>query len=538
MRLIKTMTVALAAVAWFGVPTAAQEATAPASDAAQEQAAAPPPAPSRPWPPPYYADRRFEENWRPIDWNNPHQGARDIFDKIKAIKLNDSGSVWIGFGGQQRARMARQSTVFYGGPGDFEPTMWTWRTRAYADLHFGEKLRVFGEGIYSYTTIDKFRLGSVLGIDRAGNQFGAPNLNGDALNAFAEFSTPVRGNWRGGAWGGRRELQMGHERVISPGNWLLNRHTFDGAGGWIENGQHRFEGFVTRPRIPVPDMFSRRDDKTVFSGLIYTTALVNRPPTAPGTAAPTARETRVNVQPYLLHIKRDNVTFVQQTVNEDRFTFGLLAYGDVGRTGFDFEVEAMYQYGDYYTRFERGAIHANSHTVELGYRFTGLPFYPRPLVSWNYSSGDEDPNDSTINTFDPLYPLAYAFFGFHAAFDRKNFMTPGMHLDAVLRRNMYLRVNYFPAFMRTSLQDGVYNTFNQIVRRPEPQSRGRGFADLQQASRYLGNQFDFGVAWLPTHHLLIYGTYLRFNAGQFFTDTQTAPKDHMNGVMFLTQFTF
>jgi hypothetical protein len=46
------------------------------------------------------------------------------------------------------------------------------------------------------------------------------------------------------------------------------------------------------------------------------------------------------------------------------------------------------------------------------------------------------------------------------------------------------------------------------------------------------------VAWLPTHHLLIYGTYLRFNAGQFFTDTQTAPKDNMNGVMILTQFTF
>lgn len=529
--------VALVAVAVFAAPAVAQE-TPPPPAAEATQAEAPPPLPSRPWPPPFYADRRFEEDWEPLDWNDPHKGARDFFDRIKAIKLNDSGSVWLGVGGQQRGRMARQSTVFYGGPGDFEPTMWTWRTRAYADLHFGKKVRVFGEGIYSYTTIDKFRLGSVLGIDRAGNQFGAPNLNGDMLNAFAEFQTPIAAGWRGGAWGGRRELQVGHERVISPGNWLLNRHTFDGAGAWIENGRHRFEGFVTRPHIPVPDMFSRRDDRTVFSGLIYTTAFVSPPPTAPGAAAPTARDTRVNVQPYLLHIKRDDVTFVQHTANEDRFTFGLLAYGDVGRTGFDFEVEAMYQYGDYDTPYERGAIHANSHTIELGYRFTGLPFYPRPIVSWNYSSGDKDPTDSTIDTFDPLYPLAYAFFGFHAAFDRKNFMTPGMHLDAVLRRNMYFRANYFPAFMRTSLQDGVYNTFNQIVRRPEPQSRGRGFEDLQQASRYLGNQFDFGVAWLPTHHLLIYGTYLRFNAGQFFTDTQTAPPRGMNGVMVLSQFTF
>ena len=33
--------------------------------------------------------------------------------------------------------------------------------------------------------------GALLGIDRGGNQFGAPNLNGDMLNAFAEFSTPL-----------------------------------------------------------------------------------------------------------------------------------------------------------------------------------------------------------------------------------------------------------------------------------------------------------------------------------------------------------
>jgi hypothetical protein len=70
------------------------------------------------------------------------------------------------------------------------------------------------------------------------------------LNAFAEFSTPIAGSWRGGAWGGRRELQMGHERVISPGNWLLNRHTFDGAGAWIDNGRLKIEGFVTRPHSP------------------------------------------------------------------------------------------------------------------------------------------------------------------------------------------------------------------------------------------------------------------------------------------------
>ena len=528
MRVLKLMAAAVVALAGLAGTADAQEATAPAATPPQEQVAEPPP-PPRLWPPPFYSDRRFEENWEPIDWNDPHKGARDIFDHIKALKLNDSGSVWIGFGGQQRGRMARQSTVFYGGPGDFEPVMWTWRTRAHADLHLGRKFRVFAEGLYSHTSIDAFRLGSIPE---------APNINGDMQNLFAEFNTPIAGSWQGGAWGGRRELLFGHERMISPGNWLLNQHTYDGGGAWLDNGRLRIEGFVTRPHIPVPDMFSRRDDETVFSGLVFTTALIDRPTAAPGSSAPAARETRINLQPYVLHIKREDVTFVQHTANEDRWTFGLLAYGDVGRTGFDFEYEGMYQYGRYNTGFDKGMIHAHSTTIEFGYRLPRLPFMPRPIVSFNYASGDSDQNDERLGTFDPLYPLAYAFFGFHAAFDRKNFMTPGIHMDAVLRRNVFFRTNYFPAFLRAETNDGVYNTFNQIVRRPEPQSRGRGYVDLQQASRNLGNQWDFGVAWLPTHHLLIYGTYLRFNAGQFFEDTQTAPRDNMNGVMILAQFTF
>ena len=57
-------------------------------------------------------------------------------------------------------------------------------------------------------------------------------------------------------------------------------------------------------------------------------------------------------------------------------------------------------------------------------------------------------------------------------------------------------------------------------------------------SRNFGQQFDFGIAWLPTHHLLFYGTYLRFWAGQFYRDTQTAPPANMNGVMVLTQVNF
>ena len=514
----------LCTAATAGAQTTTADPTSPTPAPAQEVAPAPP-APSRPWPVPYYAERRFDENWEPIDWTDPHKGSRDVFDKIKAVKLNDSGSAWVGFGGSLRGRMAYQSTVTYAGPFEFEPTMWTARARAHTDLHL-KKFRVFGEYIFSNSTIEA--LVDTFGAPDPRLGFDAPNRNGDILNLFGEFQSGVGNGWNAGLWGGRRELLMGNQRIISPGNWLLNRHTFDGGGAWMSKGGHRIEGFVTRPRVPIPDRFTRRDDETTLSGVFYTTAFARATPTGPR---------RISFEPYVLNIKRKDVTFVQGTADEDRYTMGFLSQGDIGGTGLDFEVEGMYQYGRYETPFHRGIINAYAWVTKAGYRFKTVRFAPRPSVSLEYSSGDSDPNDTSLGTFDPLYPLAWNFYGFHAAFDRKNLVAGGLHLEGAWK-SVYFRTTYFPVLWRAQVNDGLYNSFNEIARRPDPQSRGGNTPDLQFASRNIGQQIDFGVYWQQSHHLSFYGTYLHFYAGQFLHDTQTTPRRDMNGVMLLTQFAF
>jgi hypothetical protein len=323
---------------------------------------------------------------------------------------------------------------------------------------------------------------------------------------------------------------MGHERIVSPGNWLLNRHTFDGGGGWVRSGRHRLEGFVTRPMVPVPDRFTRRDEDTTFWGVFYTTTVTRRP-------AGASRDQRITFEPYLLDIRRKDVTFVQGTADENRYTMGMLAYGDVGSTGIDFEAEGMVQYGRYETPFHRGIINAYAWMAKLGYRFASVPASPRPFVSLDYASGDADPDDTSLGTFDPLFPLAWQFYGFHAAFDRKNYIAPAVSVEGFVK-GVYFRTTYWPGMWRAQKNDGYYNTFNEIVRRPEFQSRGGDHPDLAEASSHLGQQIDVGVFWQPSRHVHFYGTYLHFFAGQFFDDTQTAPKADMNGVMLLTQFNF
>lgn len=515
--------VAGAVVLCTALPAGSQTTADPETPAAPT---APVAAPSRPWPVPYYAERRFDENWEPTDWADPHKGARNAFDKIKAVRLNDSGSAWVGFGGSLRGRMAYQSTVTYAGPFEFEPTMWTGRLRAHADLHV-QKFRVFGEYIYSNSTIEA--LVDTFGAPDPRLGFDAPNKHGDILNLFGEYQTGLGGGWAGTLWGGRRELLMGNQRVISPGNWLLNRHTFDGGGAIATKGRHKLETFVTRPRVPVPDRFTRRDDETTLSGLFYTTAFTRR-----GTSG---SEQRISFEPYVLNIQRKDVTFIQGTADENRYTMGLLSQGDLGGTGLDFELEGMYQYGRYETPFHRGIINAYAWVTKVGYRFRAVRFAPRAALSLEYSSGDSDPGDTSLGTFDPLYPLAWNFYGFHAAFDRKNLVAGGVHLEGS-HRNVYFRSTYFPVMWRAQLSDGIYNSFNEIARRPEFQSRGGDSPDLPWASRTLGQQIDVGVFWQANHHLQFYGTYLHFFAGQFLHDTQTAPRRDMNGVMLLTQFAF
>jgi hypothetical protein len=493
---------------------------------AETPAAQPAQSPVRQWP--WYSERRFEENWEPPDWSNRNRGARDIFDKIKAIPLEKNGWAYISFGGQARARYARQSTVTYGGPFEFQPVMWTYMFRTHADLHIGPHLRAFGELIYSHSSINGFRLGSNTDHE---------HKNGEFLNAFGEYSTKIK-KYQTTFWAGRRELLMGKERILSPGNWLLNRHTYDGMGGYsISPKGKRFEGFLVRPRLPVPDVFNRRDDTTTFWGFFYTSNIVRQPKNADGTAAGSPRN--LFFQPYLLRIKRKAITFVQGTADEDRYTTGMLLYGDVGGTGLDFEFEGAYQYGRYRSVFgETGRIHAAMGTIETGYRFKTIRLQPRLSASFDYATGDRDQEDTQLNTFDPLYPLAWSFFGFHAAFERKNLMIGGVKLEANLRKNTFFKATYWPGIYRAQAADGAYDSFGNISRRPEPQSRGGSTIDLERASRKIGSQMDVGVAYIPSHHLLFYATYLHFFPGDFISQTQTTPKHPMNGVMALAQFNF
>ncbi len=59
--------------------------------------------------------------------------------------LSKDGRNWVSFGGHLRARTETYDNFAFGAPADADDSFFVYRALFHADLHFGEKLRVFSE---------------------------------------------------------------------------------------------------------------------------------------------------------------------------------------------------------------------------------------------------------------------------------------------------------------------------------------------------------------------------------------------------------
>ena len=65
---------------------------------------------------------------------------------------------------------------------------------------------------------------------------------------------------------------------------------------------------------------------------------------------------------------------------------------------------------------------------------------PRLGAAFNHGSGDDDPTDGVHRTFDQLYPLGHAYYGYIDLFALQNLRNTEVTLEAALPRNVKLRV--------------------------------------------------------------------------------------------------
>ena len=189
--------------------------------------------------------------------------------------------------------------------------------------------------------------------------------------------------------------------------------------------------------------------------------------------------------------------------DESRFTFGTRFWGKTA--GFDYEAELAGQWG----RWAGHTIQAWSWSLKGGYTFANLPWTPRIGAGFDWASGDEDPRDGKVGTFDQLFPLGHAYFGWLDFIGRQNITSLNVTLSAwPIKKKVKANLTYL-TFWLNAERDALYSVGGAPGRRDVT---GRAGSEI-------GHEIDLSVVWkIDVHSSLVLG-YSHFWDSDFIINT-------------------
>jgi hypothetical protein len=411
---------------------------------------------------------------------------------FKFIPLDESGDVFFSFGGEVRQRYEYTHDPAFGEDPQDEKGVWLQRYTLHGDLRAGSHLRFFGQ------------LSSALEAGREGGPSPVDENELAVQNAFADLSfTPVSGvdvTLRGG----RQELRYGSGRLVDVREGPNVRRTFDAARAILDLPDWRLDGLAGRPRIANQGIFDDEpnDDQALWG--LYGSGGDDLLPFG-----------RLDL--YYLGFEDDAGVFVQGAAHERRHSLGTRLWGEAD--GWDWNWEAIYQFG----RFGDGDIAAWTIASETGFTFAGQPWRPRIAFSANIASGDDDPGDADLGTFNPLFPRGN-YFSEAAVLGPRNFFNlhPFITAHPTDAWSLTADVNFF---WRLETEDGVYAPSGQVVRAP-------GGSD----KRFVGSALSLTSEYEIVENLTFAAIYTHFFAGDFIRDT--GPSEDIDFMEFTLQFKF
>ena len=195
---------------------------------------------------------------------------------------------------------------------------------------------------------------------------------------------------------GAHGVKYGDQRLISPLDWSVVGRAWDGVLLRGRMSSTTLDFFLTN----VKEASSGRRDQH-FWGLYGTCKAV------PGH----------ELDAYLLGRDFGNESQVSEVRGDkgnlsDR-TLGGRAKGKTGAA--DYSAEAAWQFG----RKAGMPVRAWAAALTGGWTFSG-DLKPRVGAEYDYASGDTDPADDKVQTFDPLFPFGHALQGYQDVFSWKN----------------------------------------------------------------------------------------------------------------------
>lgn len=296
----------------------------------------------------------------------------------------------------------------------------------HADIHFSQWTRAFVE------------LENVLAPGLSHTQ--PPDANRlDLRLAFVDTHGPLGGlnNSLYKLRFGRQEMAFDLQRFIAVRNGPNVRQAFDAAWGAIEiDNRWRMTGFVSQP---VKYNNSHAFDDSGSSRLQYGGARVERKFERFGRLSAT-----------ISFYKRRDAHFLTVEGREFRRNFDLRYGGN--HSGFDWDIEGLYQSG-----------HVDNHSVAAwglgaiaGYTFEKAAWKPRIGFQFDAASGDRDPDDERLNTFNPLFPNgSYLTLAGYTGFVNFLHFRPSLSITPIKDVTLTAGIG---GLWRQTTQDAIYTT--------------------------------------------------------------------------------
>jgi hypothetical protein len=433
-----------------------------AANASAQGASAPPP----------FQIVRHDEDYSYL--SDPARRA-DALDPIKYISLSSSRpDVYLSIGGELRERVEIfDNANWLPLPTD---TFLLQRYMLSADLHLGSRVRFFAS----------FKSGL-----EDGRTGGPRPTDEDKLDVHEAFFDLRIGEKKTAILRvGRREYSLGSQRLVSVRAGPNVRQSFDGVSLILVPGSWRLEAFAAKPVRTDEGVFDDDPDHTRTFWGVYATG-------------PLRLFEHAGIDVYYMGLDRKQARYEQGTASEFRETAGARLWRRP--PPWDYNFEGVYQWG----RFGLGSIRAWTFASDTGLTLKNAVWQPRFGLKADITSGDKDPLEPTLQSFNPLFPKG-AYFAENQMLGPVNHI--GLHPSVDL--HPLRQVTVTPSwlfFWRENKNDGVYGVPGNLIRPVKGAT-----------SRYVGSQPAVMVTVGLGRHLsaAMDGEY--FIAGPFLRESGSA----------------
>jgi hypothetical protein len=372
-------------------------------------------------------------------------------DRLRYMPLGPDA--YLSLGGEARLRVDSLDAPRFGVGGARGDLHDLGRTLFSADLHLGSRVRVYGQ----------------LGLHRDLSKKEPPAITDrdglDTQVAFVDVTPDADRRWRLRL--GRQEIALNaSQRFVSVRESPNIRQSFDGARVTRQTGDLRLDAFYVHPVTIQTGAF---DDSSNHEQQFY------------GVYASRALNKAVSLDVYALVLDRDGARYGAVRGDEHRTSYG--ARLAVKRGPIDYEAEGVLQGG----RFAGRDIRAWGGSVGGGYTLA-RPWSPRLGLRLDAGSGDKDPADDKLGTFNPLFPKG-GYFNDTGLTSWSNLVAVRPSLGLSPRRDVNLELSYVARWRQTGA-DAIYLQ-PAIVLAPAGPDR----------SRVVGNAVQMDATWQVDRNL-------------------------------------